>query len=88
MQHEIQYKEDSDGEKALTWVSVSMSAVATSKRLGLDRYLLSLNWFSNSSSCWLVKAVLGLLHFPSKPAEAGPENGNEQDIEEREGFFF
>ncbi|TNN88771.1 hypothetical protein EYF80_001103 [Liparis tanakae] len=49
-------------------VSVSMSKVATSKRLGLDRYLLSLNWFSNSISCWLVKAVLGLRHFPNKPA--------------------
>lgn len=35
----------------LTCVSVSMSEVATSKRLGLDRYLLSLNWFSSSSSC-------------------------------------
>lgn len=52
----------------LTCVSVSMREVATSKRLGLDRYLLSLNWFSNSSSCWLVKAVRGLRHFPSRPA--------------------
>lgn len=51
----------------LTCVSVSMSDVATSKRLGLDRYLLSLNWFSSSRSCWLVKAVRGLLHFPSRP---------------------
>lgn len=52
---------------SLTCVSVSMSEVATSKRFGLDKYLLSLNWFSNSSSCWLVKAVLGLRHFPSNP---------------------
>ena len=54
---------------AQTWftcVSVSMRDVATSKRFGLDRYLFSLNWCSSSSSCWLVKAVLGLLHFPSK----------------------
>lgn len=43
-----------------------MSDVATSKRLGRDRYLFSLNWCSNSSSCWLVKAVLGLLHLPSR----------------------
>ncbi|VCW68250.1 unnamed protein product, partial [Gulo gulo] len=49
-----------------TWVSVSISDVATSKRLGRDRYLLSLNWCSSSSSCWLVKAVRGLRHFPSR----------------------
>lgn len=41
--------------------------MATSKRLGLDRYLLSLNWFSSSRSCWLVKAVRGRRHFPIKP---------------------
>lgn len=40
--------------------------MATSKRFGLDRYLLSLNWFSSSNSCWLVKAVRGLRHFPSR----------------------
>lgn len=50
----------------LTWVSVSISEVATSKRLGRDRYLLSLNWCSSSSSCWLVKAVRGRRHFPSR----------------------
>lgn len=58
----------------LTCVSVSMSEVATSKRLGLDRYLLSLNWFSSSSSCWLVKAVRGLRHFPNRP-DCGPAGG-------------
>lgn len=52
--------------KGLTCVSVSISDVATSKRFGLDRYLLSLNWFSSSNSCWLVKAVRGLRHFPSR----------------------
>lgn len=41
--------------------------MATSKRLGLDRYLLSLNWFSSSRSCWLVNAVRGRRHFPIKP---------------------
>lgn len=51
-----------------------MSEVATSKRLGLDRYLLSLNWFSSSSSCWLVKAVRGLRHFPIRP-DWGPAGG-------------
>lgn len=56
------------GSGSLTCVSVSISEVATSKRLGLERYLLSLNWFSSSSSCWLVNAVLGLRHFPNKPA--------------------
>lgn len=50
-----------------TCVSVSISDVATSKRLGLDRYLLSLNWFSSSRSCWLVNAVRGRRHFPIKP---------------------
>lgn len=59
---------------SLTCVSVSMSEVATSKRLGLDRYLLSLNWFSSSSSCWLVKAVRGLRHFPNRP-DWGPAGG-------------
>lgn len=62
----------------LTCVSVSISEVATSKRFGLDRYLLSLNWFSNSSSCWLVKAVLGLRHFPNKPAWAAAWEGKTQ----------
>lgn len=61
----------------LTWVSVSISDVATSKRLGRDRYLLSLNWCSSSSSCWLVKAVRGRRHFPRRldcawAAGAGP----------------
>lgn len=59
---------------SLTCVSVSMREVATSKRLGLDRYLLSLNWFSSSSSCWLVKAVRGLRHFPNRP-DWGPAGG-------------
>lgn len=45
---------------------MSISEVATSKRLGRDRYLLSLNWCSSSSSCWLVKAVRGRRHFPSR----------------------
>lgn len=54
------------GYQVRTWVSVSMSEVATSKRLGLDRYLLSLNWCSSSNSCWLVKAVRGLRHFPKR----------------------
>lgn len=32
-----------------------------------DRYLLSLNWCSSSSSCWLVKAVRGQRGtFPSR----------------------
>ena len=44
---------------ALTWVSVSIKLVATSKRLGRDRYLLALNWFSSSSNCCEVNAVLG-----------------------------
>ena len=30
----------------------------------LDKYLLSLNCFSNSSSCWEVNAVRGRLVFP------------------------
>lgn len=51
---------------SFTCVSVSMRDVATSKRFGRDRYLFSLNWCSSSSSCWLVNAVLGLLHLPSK----------------------
>lgn len=58
-----------------TCVSVSISDVATSKRLGLDRYLLSLNWFSSSSSCWLVKAVRGRRHFPIK-ADCGVAAGH------------
>ncbi len=62
------------GLVSLTCVSVSMSEVATSKRLGLERYLLSLNWFSSSSSCWLVKAVRGLRHFPNRP-DWGPAGG-------------
>lgn len=62
------------GPSLLTCVSVSMREVATSKRLGLDKYLLSLNWFSSSSSCWLVKAVRGLRHFPNKP-DWGPAGG-------------
>lgn len=49
-----------------TCVSVSMRDVATSNRFGRERYLFSLNWCSNSSSCWLVNAVLGLLHLPSR----------------------
>lgn len=64
-----------------TCVSVSISDVATSKRLGLDRYLLSLNWFSSSRSCWLVKAVRGRRHFPIKPdcgAAAGQTAGRGQ----------
>lgn len=52
--------------RARTWVSVSMSDVATSKRLGRDKYLLSLNWCSSSNSCWLVKAVRGRRHFPKR----------------------
>lgn len=74
----------------LTWVSVSMSEVATSKRLGLDRYLLSLNWFSNSSSCWLVNAVLGLLHFPNNPACAeaeGQKQRQTQNKSKERGYF-
>lgn len=63
---------------SLTCVSVSMSEVATSKRLGLDRYLLSLNWFSSSSSCWLVKAVRGLRHFPNRP-DWGPAGGGTEE---------
>lgn len=66
------------GLVSLTCVSVSMSEVATSKRLGLDRYLLSLNWFSSSSSCWLVKAVRGLRHFPNRP-DWGPAGGGRAD---------
>lgn len=54
------------GAGQLTWVSVSISDVATSKRLGRDRYLLSLNWCSSSRSCWLVKAVRGRRHFPRR----------------------
>lgn len=59
-----------------TCVSVSIKDVATSKRFGRDRYLFSLNWCSSSRSCWLVNAVLGLLHFPSKFdwAWAGKQN--------------
>lgn len=74
MLYKIMYPKSSG---SLTCVSVSISEVATSKRLGLERYLLSLNWFSNSSSCWLVNAVLGLRHFPNKPAWAvrGEEKG-------------
>jgi len=50
----------------LTCVSVSIRLVATSNRLGLDKYLFCLNCFSSSSSCWLVKAVRGLLVFPRR----------------------
>ena len=39
--------------------------VATSYRLGLDRYLLSLNCFSSSSSCCDVNAVRGLRFLPN-----------------------
>lgn len=68
-----------DMSLSLTCVSVSMSEVATSKRLGLDRYLLSLNWFSSSSSCWLVKAVRGLRHFPNRP-DWGPAGGRRAQL--------
>lgn len=57
-----------------TWVSVSIRFVATSNLLGLDKYLFCLNCFSNSRSCWLVNAVLGLLVFPSKACGCGPVN--------------
>ncbi len=33
--------------------------MATSNRLGRDKYLLSLNCFSSSKSCWEVNAVRG-----------------------------
>lgn len=56
----------------LTWVSVSMRLVATSNLFGLERYLFCLNCFSNSKSCCEVKAVLGLLVFPSS-ACPGPQ---------------
>ena len=49
----------------LTWVSLRQRLVATSYRLGLDRYLLCLNCFSSSSSCCEVKAVRGRLVLPS-----------------------
>lgn len=62
----------------LTWVSVSISEVATSKRLGRDRYLLSLNWCSSSSSCWLVKAVRGRRHFPRRFDCAWAAGGGER----------
>ena len=39
--------------------------VATSYRLGLDKYLLSLNCFSSSSSCCDVNAVRGLRFLPN-----------------------
>lgn len=48
-----------------TCVSVSISDVATSNLFGLLRYLFCRNCFSNSRSCWDVKAVLGLLVLPS-----------------------
>lgn len=50
----------------VTWVSVSMRLVATSKRLGLERYLFSLKCFSSSRSCWEVKAVRGRRVLPSR----------------------
>ena len=62
-------------KRGCTCVSVSMREVATSKRLGLDRYLFSLNWFSSSNSCWLVKAVRGRRHFPSRPAWGAARGG-------------
>ena len=43
-----------------TCVSVNSSEVATSNLFGLDRYLFCLKCFSNSKSCLLVNAVLGL----------------------------
>ena len=45
----------------LTCVSLSIRAVATSNRFDLDKYLLSLNCLSNSTSCCEVNAVLGRL---------------------------
>lgn len=63
--------------KTLTCVSVSIKLVATSNLLGLDKYLFCLNCRSSSKSCWLVKAVRGLLVLPNSavgPPEI-PVNG-------------
>ena len=61
-----------------TCVSVRHNPVATSNRFGRERYLFSLNCFSNSSSCWLVNAVLGLLVLPSNVCCGPPTNKNER----------
>lgn len=62
--------------RVLTWVSVSIRLVATSKRLGRVRYLFVLNWFSSSSSCWLVKAVRGRRALSSTLAPGGVVAGS------------
>ena len=61
-----------------TWVSVKQRPVATSNLLGRDRYLFSLNCFSSSSNCWLVKAVRGLRVFPSSVCWGPPKIENVQ----------
>lgn len=48
----------------ITCVSDSSKLLATSYRFGLDKYLLTLNCFSNSSSCWDVNAVRGRRFLP------------------------
>lgn len=72
----------------LTCVSVNMRFVATSKRFGRDRYLLALNWFSSSNSCWLVNAVRGRRVLPMTPPAVWPKfrrqwSGGEERKRER-----
>lgn len=56
-------------KKKYTCVSLNINDVATSKRFGLDKYLFSLNCFSNSKSCCDVNAVRGLLDLVENTAE-------------------
>lgn len=48
-------------KKIITCVSVSRSELENSALSAIDRYCLSLNFFSSASSCWVVKGVLGFL---------------------------
>lgn len=52
-------------ENLLACVSDKCKQLATSKRFGLDKYLLCLNCFSSSNSCWDVNAVRGRLVLPN-----------------------
>ena len=56
-----------------TCVSVSRRFLATSYRFGRDKYLLSLNCFSSSTSCSDEKAVRGRLDLFKRPGCATPK---------------
>ena len=63
------------GSQALTNINININIITiiniaiiniTISANHLDKYLLSLNCFSSSSSCWEVKAVRGRRVFPRR----------------------